>query len=188
MIAALLADGLNRAMQAGGEVADIAGRMRLLEADAIEAMRGWAVPTATDIAFALGMTLDNSIVVLESIELARRRGLDRLRSAVEGVREVWPAVLASTLTTVLVFVPVMFIEQEAGQLYSDIAIAISASILASMLVAIALIPTASARLEFGGTGRPAGSDFRDAVVGRVDKLISTSRRRTTTKPCSTLPS
>ena len=82
------------------------------------------------------MTLDNSIVVLESIELARRRGLDRLRSAVEGVREVWPAVLASTLTTVLVFVPVMFIEQEAGQLYSDIAIAISASILMSNLHAI----------------------------------------------------
>jgi hypothetical protein len=49
-----------------------------------------------------------------------------------------------------------------------------------MLVAIALIPTASARLEFGGTGRPAGSDFRDAVVGRVETLISTPRRRTTT--------
>jgi multidrug efflux pump subunit AcrB len=132
------------------------------------------------IAFAIGMTLDNSIVVIESIELARRRGLDRFRSAVEGVRNVWPAVLASTLTTILVFAPVLFIVEEAGQLYSDIAIAISASILASMLVAIALIPTASARLEFGGTGLPAGSDFRDAVVGRVDKLISTSRRRTTT--------
>ncbi len=132
------------------------------------------------IAFAIGMTLDNSIVVIESIELARRRGLDRIRSAVEGVRNVWPAVLASTLTTILVFAPVLFIVEEAGQLYSDIAIAISASILASMLVAIALIPTASARLEFGGTGRPAGSDFRDAVVGRVETLISTPQRRTTT--------
>jgi len=132
------------------------------------------------IAFAIGMTLDNSIVVIESIELARRRGLDRFRSAVEGVRNVWPAVLASTLTTILVFAPVLFIVEEAGQLYSDIAIAISASILASMLVAIALIPTASARLEFGGTGRPAGSDFRDVVVGRVEKLISTPQRRTAT--------
>ena len=132
------------------------------------------------IAFAIGMTLDNSIVVIESIELARRRGLDRFRSAVEGVRNVWPAVLASTLTTILVFAPVLFIVEEAGQLYSDIAIAISASILASMLVAIALIPTASARLEFGGSGKPAGSGFRDAVVGRVENLISTPLRRTTT--------
>lgn len=129
------------------------------------------------IAFAIGMTLDNSIVVIESIELARRRGLDRFQSAVEGVRNVWPAVLASTLTTILVFAPVLFIVEEAGQLYSDIAIAISASILASMLVAVALIPTASARLEFGGTGRPAGSGLRDAVVGRVDSMISTPRRR-----------
>ncbi|MDH3909422.1 MAG: efflux RND transporter permease subunit, partial [Gammaproteobacteria bacterium] len=132
------------------------------------------------IAFAIGMTLDNSIVVIESIELARRRGLDRFRSAVEGVRNVWPAVLASTLTTILVFAPVLFIVEEAGQLYSDIAIAISASILASMLVAIALIPTASARLEFGGSGEPVGSRLRDAVVARVDTLISTPRRRATT--------
>jgi len=132
------------------------------------------------IAFAIGMTLDNSIVVIESIELARRRGLDRFRSAVEGVRNVWPAVLASTLTTILVFAPVLFIVEEAGQLYSDIAIAISASILASMLVAIALIPTASARLEFGGGEKAAGSGLRDAVVGQVEKLISTPRSRMTT--------
>ncbi len=52
-------------------------------------------------------------------------------AALEGVRQVWPAVLASTMTTVLVFAPILFIEQEAGQLYSDVAIAISASILAS---------------------------------------------------------
>ncbi len=132
------------------------------------------------IAFAIGMTLDNSIVVIESIELARRKGLDRFRSAVEGVRNVWPAVLASTLTTILVFAPVLFIVEEAGQLYSDIAIAISASILASMMVAIALIPTASARLEFGSTEEPVGSRLRDTVVARVDTLISTPRRRTTT--------
>jgi len=100
------------------------------------------------VAFAIGMTLDNSIVVLESIELARHKGLKRFQAALEGVRQVWPAILASTMTTVLVFVPILFIEEEAGQLYSDVAIAISASILASMLVAITLIPTASARLAF----------------------------------------
>ena len=70
------------------------------------------------IAFAIGMTLDNSIVVLESIEMERRKGLDRIRSAVSGIQKVWPAVFASTMTTVLVFLPVVFIQEEAGQLLS----------------------------------------------------------------------
>ena len=100
------------------------------------------------VAFAIGMTLDNSIVVLDSIDRERRRGLDRFRAAVQGVSKVWPAVVASTLTTVLVFVPIVFIKEEAGQLYSDVAIAVSASILASMLVAMTIVPTASARVTF----------------------------------------
>jgi multidrug efflux pump subunit AcrB len=130
------------------------------------------------VAFAIGMTLDNSIVVIESIELERRRGRDRFRSAVEGVKNVWPAVLASTLTTILVFAPVLFIVEEAGQLYSDIAIAISASILASMLVAITLIPTASARLEFGGSdAAEAGARLRERMVAAVERMIASPRRR-----------
>jgi multidrug efflux pump subunit AcrB len=132
------------------------------------------------VAFAIGMTLDNSIVVLENIELMRRRGLDRFRSAVEGVRQVWPAVLASTLTTVMVFVPIVFIEQEAGQLYSDIAIAVSASILASMIVAITVLPTASARLHFRSEDLAASDDrrgLRGAVLAAVDGLSSSRPRR-----------
>ncbi len=98
------------------------------------------------VAFAIGMTLDNAIVVLESIDQARRRGLKPFEAAVAGVGRVWPAVLASTLTSVLVFAPTLFIRQEAGQLYSDIAIAISASILASMAVAVTVLPAMAARL------------------------------------------
>ena len=133
------------------------------------------------VAFAIGMTLDSSIVVIESIELKRRQGLDRLRAAVEGVKGVWTAILASTLTTILVFLPVLFIREEAGQLYSDVAIAISASILASMLVAITLIPTASARLSFGTEGktRQHGPLARRALE-RIDKLIATPARRRVT--------
>ena len=141
------------------------------------------------VAFAIGMTLDNSIVVIESIELARRRGLDRFRSAVEGVKNVWPAVLASTLTTILVFAPVLFIVEEAGQLYSDIAIAISASILASMLVAITLIPTASARLEFGGSkARETGAGLRDRIVAAVERMIVSPQRRAVTIASTVLAS
>jgi multidrug efflux pump subunit AcrB len=133
------------------------------------------------VAFAIGMTLDNSIVVIESIELKRRQGLDRFRAAVEGVRSVWTAVLASTLTTILVFLPILFIREEAGQLYSDVAIAISASILASMLVAITLIPTASARLSFGTEHRShTEGAFRERLLARIDSLLATRKRRRAT--------
>jgi len=98
------------------------------------------------IAFALGMTLDNSIVVLENIARLRAEGRSRWDAAIDGVREVWPAVLASTLTTIMVFAPVLFITEKAGQLYSDISIAISTAILTSMIVAIVVVPTAAARI------------------------------------------
>lgn len=127
------------------------------------------------IAFAIGMTIDNSIVVLENIERYRRRGLDRFESAVQGVREVWPAVLASTLTTVLVFLPILFIEEEAGQLYSDVAIAISSAILVSMAVAIFLIPALSARLDF--SGRSARRSQQDAAPPGANNSPRLSRAR-----------
>ncbi|WP_341938758.1 efflux RND transporter permease subunit [Marinimicrobium sp. C2-29] len=132
------------------------------------------------IAFAIGMTLDNSIVVLESIELERRRGLKKLQAAVAGVQKVWPAVLASTLTTVMVFLPVVFIAEEAGQLYSDVAIAISASILVSMLVAITVIPTAAARLNFQNEDSSKGDDehpLQKRITHKINWLIETPRRR-----------
>ena len=114
------------------------------------------------VAFAIGMTLDNSIVVLESIEQAWRRGLNRWQAAVEGVRNVWPAVLASTLTTVLVFIPIVFIAEEAGQLYSDIAIAV--------------LPTTAAHFAFGtetGTAiSTGGSSWRTRIADIVDWLIA----------------
>lgn len=136
------------------------------------------------IAFAIGMTLDNSIVVLESIELERRRGAKAFRAAVDGVRQVWPAVFASTMTTVLVFLPVAFVEQEAGQLYSDVAIAISAAIIASMLVAITVLPTAAARLSFSGRGNEKsaaragmGQRWREHTLAGVGKILATPRSR-----------
>lgn len=141
------------------------------------------------VAFAIGMTVDNTIVVLESIEQAKRRGLAMFDAALAGVREVWPAVLASSLTTVLVFAPILFIQEEAGQLYSDIAIAISASILASMLVAITVVPSASARLGFGtlAAASDAGGDAAEdngksfsGILGFVNWLIRSPVRRTLT--------
>lgn len=135
------------------------------------------------VAFALGMTLDNSIVVLENIERYRRQGLDRLQSALVGVQEVWPAVFASTLTTILVFAPVLFIEQEAGQLYSDVAIAIAAAILASMAVAITVVPSAAARVRLQPrradlrAGHSPGEKQREWLLHKIGVLIETAPRR-----------
>tara|TARA_R110002110_G_scaffold91264_3_gene237672 strand:+ start:4278 stop:7442 length:3165 start_codon:yes stop_codon:yes gene_type:complete len=137
------------------------------------------------IAFAIGMTLDNSIVVLQSIELERRLGANRVDAALKGVKQVWPAVFASTMTTILVFIPVAFVEQEAGQLYSDVAIAISAAILASMLVAVTVLPAAAARLNFGSNDSDSRNDrghdvFKrssDATLKVVNSTIATPARR-----------
>ena len=143
------------------------------------------------IAFAIGMTLDNSIVVMESIELERRRGADRFNAALNGVRQVWPAVFASTMTTVLVFLPVAFVEQEAGQLYSDVAIAISAAILASMLVAVTVLPAAAARIGVSDRGAAdanpkARHRSRDITLKLVHGSIATPRRRFTCIAITTL--
>lgn len=128
------------------------------------------------IAFAIGMTVDNSIVVLESIEQARRRGMERFEAAVAGVSEVWSAVLASSATTVLVFAPVLFVQEEAGQLYSDIALAISGAIIASMLFALFLVPAASA--FFRGRGDAGeGITREDKLLKRIDWMLASSKRR-----------
>lgn len=148
----------------GMPVCTIAAFLGLLAFD-----RTLNVISLAGIAFAIGMTVDNTIVVLESIEQARRRGLDKVQSAITGVREVWTAVLASSLTTVLVFAPVLLVQEEAGQLYSDIAIAISTAILASMLFAVAVVPAACARIGLGDD-RDHGDDL--SHPGPILKLVS----------------
>ena len=130
------------------------------------------------VAFAIGMTVDNAIVVLESIEKKRRLGLSRIDAALAGVREVWSSVLASTMTTVIVFAPVWLIKEEAGQLFSDISIAISGAILASMAVSIAIIPTAS--IKFANLGKAAREGSRKARMNvlfetLVDKLVMSTK-------------
>lgn len=124
------------------------------------------------VAFAIGMTVDNTIVVLENIEQAKQRGLSKLAAAIAGVQEVWPAVLASTMTTVLVFAPILFIVQEAGQLYSDVAIAISGAIIASMLVALLVVPAASARFACSEKTEAAKTDATktDAAMTQAMRL------------------
>jgi len=92
------------------------------------------------LAFAVGMVLDASIVVLENIVRLRERGHDGDEAALRGPTEVWGALLASTATTIAIFLPVVFLEDEAGQLFADLAITIAAAIAASLLVALTVVP------------------------------------------------
>ena len=97
----------------------------------------------------VGMLVDNAIVVLECIFQKREEGHPLVRAAVEGAAEVANAVTASTLTTVAVFIPIIFVEGVAGQLFGDMAITVTVSLLASLAVALTLIPMLAA------TGREA---------------------------------
>ncbi len=97
-------------------------------------------------AFAVGMVVDNSIVVLENIYRHRQMGKSSFQASYDGAREVWGAVLASTLTTIAVFVPVLFVQEEAGQLFRDIAIAISCAVGLSLIISMTVIPSLSAKI------------------------------------------
>ena len=107
--------------------------------------RSLNVVSLAGLAFAVGMVVDNSIVVLENIDRRLSQGESAPRAALLGGAEVWGAIVASTLTTVAVFIPVLTIQEEAGQLFRDIAIAIVASVTLSLIVSIFVIPTACSR-------------------------------------------
>ncbi|MEI6636205.1 MAG: efflux RND transporter permease subunit, partial [Planctomycetota bacterium] len=98
------------------------------------------------IAFAVGMLIDNAVVVLENIFVHWSAGEEPKEAAVKGTQEVWGAILASTLTNVAVFLPILFVEGEAGQLFGDIALAIAAAVGLSIAVSGLVVPAAAAVL------------------------------------------
>ncbi|MGD9022500.1 MAG: efflux RND transporter permease subunit [Deltaproteobacteria bacterium] len=104
------------------------------------------VVSLAGMSFAIGMVVDNSIVVFENIFRHREMGKSRFQAAYDGTVEVWGAVLASTLTTIAVFVPIVFVQEEAGQLFRDIAIAISSAVTLSLVISITVIPTLSSKI------------------------------------------
>lgn len=95
------------------------------------------------IAFSTGMVVDNSIVVIENVFTHMQRGKNAFRAAIDGTQEVWGAMLGSTLTNVVVFIPLLMVTGEAGQLYADMAITMSCSALFSLFAAITLVPMLS---------------------------------------------
>lgn len=108
--------------------------------------RSLNVPALGGLAFAVGMLVDNAIVMLENIYRRHQQGESPNDASVRGAAEVWGALLNATLANLAVFIPVLFVREEAGQLFRDIAIAISAAVALSMLVAVTVVPAAAKRI------------------------------------------
>ena len=136
------------------------------------------------VTFAVGMVLDNSIVVLESIDTERATAKTAAEAALRGVRSVWGAVLASTLTTVAVFAPIITWESEVGQLLRDVAVAISLAVVWSLVVSVWVIPSLAARLlkpkpkTAPGRFAAAGDRVRERIVGAASWVARDLRRGT----------
>ena len=92
------------------------------------------------IAFAVGMVVDAAIVVLENIYRLKEKGEKTIVAALKGTKQVWQAVMVSAFTTVLVFIPILTMKLEAGQLLQDIAVAISVAVLMSLIVSATILP------------------------------------------------
>jgi len=129
--------------------------------------RSLNVISLAGLAFAVGMLVDNAVVVLENIFRHYQEGERRFEAAVNGTKEVWGAVVASTLTTLAVFVPILFIQDQAGQLFRDIALAISCSVGLSLIVSVTLIPMASARILSRREGKEREAKARRHPLGRL---------------------
>lgn len=129
------------------------------------------------LAFAVGMVLDAAIVVLENIVRMREGGAKSGDAAFKGTTQVWGALLASTTTTVAIFLPIAFLEDVAGQLFADLAIAISVAVVVSLLVAVSVIPTASTKLVDDFDAKDPHDHWWDKITRGIMSVTGTPARR-----------
>jgi len=110
------------------------------------------------LAVAVGMLVDNSIVVIENTFRLRRMGVPAKKAAVAGAKQVAGAIAASTLTTVCVFAPIVFVQGITRELFTDMALTVTYSLLASLIIALTLVPAMSSML-FKKEMKPEGKRF-----------------------------
>lgn len=151
--------------------------------------RNLNVISLAGIAFAVGMLVDNAIVVIENIDRHRKTGKSAYDAALDGTKEVWGAVLASTVTTVAVFLPIVFIHEEAGQLFRDIAIAVVTAVSLSLFVSVSVIPmfsnkffgvASSKKLHSKSILVSSGNWLAEQIMNLVSMAISNWKTRLTT--------
>ena len=120
------------------------------------------------LAMGIGMLVDSSIVVLESIYRCREEGDSIRNAAIRGTKEVRGAVIASTLTSICVFFPMVFVEGLAGQVFSDLGLTVVTSLIASLIVAVLFIPMLASRAGFHlKSGVGMASHFFGSIKGRL---------------------
>jgi HAE1 family hydrophobic/amphiphilic exporter-1 len=130
------------------------------------------------LALAVGLLVDNSIVVLENIFRHFKGSGDLFKSADSGTREVGTAIIASTLTTISVFFPVLFVPGIAGVMFNDMALTICFSLLCALLVSLTLIPLLSSRFlkENSEESRALPQRISRRIDGSLEKLLSLHAR------------
>ncbi len=126
------------------------------------------------LAVSIGMLVDNSVVVLENIYRLRNKGVDPLRAAVSGATQVSGAIVASTLTTACVFLPIVFVEGLTRQLFMDMALTLGYALIASLIVALTLVPTMGASLLKNTKEKP--DRIFDVFLRIYRRLLSGSLR------------
>ena len=125
------------------------------------------------LAFAVGMVVDASIVSLENIYRLRQSGASSMQAAYWGARQVRAPILGSALTTVVVFIPILILDLPIGQLFRDIAVAISVSVMVSALVSITVIPALASRLikNVKTTEQTFSIPLLDSIAGGFKRLV-----------------
>ncbi len=123
------------------------------------------------LALGAGLLVDNAIVVLEAIFRRREQGESAVESANSGTNEVGMAITASTLTTLIVFFPVVYMEGITSQLFKDQALSVGYALLASLLVAVTVIPALAARIRRMKEGQDVTTRMKDRYVGIIQKVL-----------------
>jgi multidrug efflux pump subunit AcrB len=129
------------------------------------------------LAFAVGMVLDAAIVVLENIVRLREEGQSAFESSLRGSSQVWGALVASTATTVAIFLPVIFLKDVEGQLFADLALTIAIAVSISLLVAVTILPSAARRWLREETLEDSHSAVWGRIASSVTRLTDRPKRR-----------
>lgn len=139
--------------------------------------RSLNVVSLAGLAFAVGLVLDAAIIVQENIVRLRQGGMSRAEATRRGPAQVAGALFASTVTSIAIFLPILFMAGLEGQLFADLALTLSIAVAASMLAAMTILPVASAFFLKDSDSNDRLSDFWDRTTRRIVRLTGTPRRR-----------
>lgn len=135
------------------------------------------VITLAGLAFATGMIMDAAIVVMENIVRHREKKVEKEEASDKGATQVWGALLASTMTTVVIFLPVMFLEDVEGQLFMDLALTMAISVSVSLITAMTILPTISAKWLTKIPNVDVHNQYWEGITNKILSLTNTRKKQ-----------